>query len=340
MKVEGTPRVSILMPVWNASECLHTCLRSIVRQSETRWECIIVDDGSRDGSLEILAAAARRDPRFRIVSRPHGGIVAALCAGLDFCRAPFVARMDADDWMHRDRLTAQLALFERRPELAAVGARVRIQPRTDLTPGRRAYEAWLNGIAAEDPDALRREAFVECPIAHPTLMIRREVLVDLGYRDMGWPEDYDLVLRCLAAGHALAVHGRRLVGWRDSPGRLSRSSPTYSIDRFTACKAAHLAGSFLADSDRYTLWGYGGTGRSLRRALAEWGRRPSHIVELHPRRIGNQIHGAPVIAPEALAGLPRRPLVVSVAGAGPRERIRAALHRLGFEESIDFVCAA
>jgi glycosyltransferase involved in cell wall biosynthesis len=336
----ATPRVSILMPVWNAAHTLPACLRSIERQSEPRWECIAVDDGSSDESGAILEAAARRDPRIQVVRRPHAGIVAALGAGLEQCRAPFVARMDADDWMRRHRLAAQLALFERRPELTAIGARVRIQPRDGMTSGLRAYESWLNGIEPEDSEAVRREAFVECPIAHPTLMIRREVLARLGYRDMGWPEDYDLVLRCLSAGHDLAVHPDRLVGWRDGPGRLSRSSETYSIDRFTACKAAHLTTSFLARSDHYTLWGYGGTGRSLRRALAELGRTPSHIVELHPRRIGNRIHGAPVIEPEALRALPRQPLVVSVAGARPRGLIRAELQRLGYSEALDFVCAA
>lgn len=171
-------------------------------------------------------------------------------------------------------------------------------------------------------------------------MIRRPVLEQLGYRDMGWPEDYDLVLRGLAGGHAMAVHERRLIGWRDGPERLSRRSEKYSIDRFTACKAAHLSETFLARSERYMLWGYGGTGRSLCRALAELGKTPSHIVELHPRRIGNQIHGAPVVAPDALRTLPRDPLIVSVAGAKPRERIRSALRELGFAESIDFVCAA
>jgi len=103
-----------------------------------------------------------------------------------------------------------------------VGCRVRLFPRERLREGRRAYERWLNH--AIEPAAIRREAFVECPIAHPTLMIRREVLAAHRYRAMGWPEDYDLLLRLLADGRELAVHPRRLLGWRDSPGRLSRAA--------------------------------------------------------------------------------------------------------------------
>ena len=88
------------------------------------------------------------------------------------------------------------------------------------------------------------------------------------------------------------------------------------------------------------LWGYGGTGRALRRALSQLGRTPSHIVELHPRRLGQTIHGAPVIPPEGLRELRDIPIIASVAGSAPRAQIRAELERMRFEETRDFVCAA
>jgi hypothetical protein len=215
---------------------------------------------------------------------------------------------------------------------------VRLFPRAALRQGRRAYETWLNGVAS--PQAVRAEAFVECPIVHPTLVIAREALVALGYRDQGWPEDYDLVLRLLTRGHEIGVVPRRLLAWRDRPDRLSRTHAAYDLDRITACKAAFLADSFLAGHERYVLWGYGETGRQLRRALAHHGKTPAHIVEVHPGRLGSRIHGAPVIAPDELTTLPRRPLIASVAGAEPRGQIRAWLGARGFREPDDFVCAA
>jgi hypothetical protein len=207
-----------------------------------------------------------------------------------------------------------------------------------MSDGLRAYEAWLTSIRRASD--VQSEAFVECPLAHPTLMLRREVLADFGYRDYGWPEDYDLVLRLLGAGHELGVVAQRLLGWRDSSGRLSRTHPRYAQERFTACKAHHLCETFLARTERYILWGYGGTGRALRRALSQLGRTPSHIVELHPRRLGQTIHGAPVIAPEGLRELRDIPIIASVAGSGPRAQIRAELEGMHFEETRDFVCAA
>jgi len=336
--MQRRPRTSILLPVFDAAETLPTCLRSIQRQADPDWECVVVDDGSSDRGVAVAREFAAIDARFRLFARPHRGLVPTLVDGVEHCRGQFVARMDADDWMHRDRLAFQLAALERHPELAGVGCHVRIFPRSRLTEGRRAYESWLNNIrSAED---VAREAFVECPIAHPTLCARRDVLDRFAWRDRGWPEDYDLVLRMLEAGLDLGVVPRRLLLWRDTPGRLSRTSAAYRIERFTECKAAFLARGLLAPAPEYILWGYGETGRALQRALRAHGRRPSHIVELHPGRLGQQIQGASVVPPEALPRLPRRPIVASVAGPGPRRQIRDVLTGMGFRETVDFVCAA
>lgn len=331
------PRVSILLPIWNAAATLQSCMASIARQTFRDWECIAVDDGSTDGTSALLARAAAADPRIRRVSIPHGGLVAALNAGLPHCRAPLIARMDADDVMHRRRLEAQVAALDGDAGLDAVGCHVRIFPRAGLSDGRREYEAWLNGI--DSAAALARDAYIECPVAHPTLMMRR-TMAALGYADRQWPEDYDLVLRALNAGMRIGIAPRRLHAWRDRPERLSRTQARYSLAAFTACKAHYLASGFLSQVDRYVLWGYGSTGRALRRALAAHGKTPSHIVEVKQSRIGNVIHGATVIPPDALAAIRGVPIVASVARPGPRREVRRALEAMGFVDGRDFVCAA
>jgi cellulose synthase/poly-beta-1,6-N-acetylglucosamine synthase-like glycosyltransferase len=302
------------------------------------WECVVVDDGSRDATAALAGAVAARDPRVTVISTPRDGLVAALSTGLARCRGTYVARMDADDLMRRDRLAMQVAALDAAPDLVGVGAHVRFFPRAGMSDGLRAYERWLRSI--DSPVRVRADAFVECPIAHPTLVVRRAALAELGYRDAGWPEDYDLVLRLLAAGHEIGVVPRRLLAWRDGPTRLTRTHASYALDRLTACKASFLAGGFLAAAERYVLWGYGGTGRALARALRRHGKRPSHVVEVHEGRLGNVIQGAPVVPPAALAGLPRGRLVASVSGPQARGEIRAFLTGLGWLETTDFVCAA
>jgi glycosyltransferase involved in cell wall biosynthesis len=337
--MSGSPRpeVSILLPAYDCAATLRECLESVALQSETRFECIVVDDGSRDETREVARSFERRDARFRVVETPHTGIARTLNTGLSHCRASFIARMDADDRMHPDRIALQKRALAERPDWDLVGCHVRLFPRTRLTPGRLAYESWLNSL--ETPEQIAADAFVECPIAHPSFFARREAMSE-GYRERGWPEDYDLVLRWLAAGRKIGMVAQPLLDWRDTPERLSRNAPEYAIDRFTACKAEHLTQGFLANDPSYTLWGYGDTGRVLRRELAQRGRHPSHIVELHPGRLGQRIHGASVVSPDSLRELPREPIVVSVAGTGPRAQIREALAEMGFSEGSDFVCAA
>jgi len=331
-------RVSILLPVHNARATLGSCLTSITRQSEGAFDCVIVDDGSTDGSLELARDWASRDPRFRVVAQPRRGLVPTLQHGVSLCRAPFTARMDADDIMLRHRLRDQLALLEAEPSLSAAGCHVRLFPRQAVRDGLRQYERWLNSI--DSPQRLRREAFVECPIAHPTLFIRTAILRELDYRETGWPEDYDLILRLLEQGHTLSSMPRVLLCWRDGPARLSRVDPRYQLARFTQCRAHFLARGLLRSAERYVLWGYGSTGKALRKALLQHDKRPAVIVELHPGRLGQRIFGAEVIAPEQLRQLRDLPIVVSVAGARARGEIRGALDGMGFVELRDYLCCA
>ena len=319
------PAVSILLPARDAGATLAAALASIVRQTDPDWECVVVDDGSTDQTAALAREAVALDGRFRLVGGPraHAGIVGALTAGLKECRAPLIARMDADDLMRRDRLAVQRAALKTDPALAAVGSHVRMFPRGGLGDGARAYETWIASlVGAED---VARDAFVECPVVHPTLMIRRDALDAAGgWQDHGWPEDYDLVLRLLAAGHRIGNVPRRLLSWRDTPARLSRTHPTYAVEAFVRAKAHYLARGLLARTDRYALVGFGSTGKAIRKALLPHGKRPSVIVDLDPKRIGNRIDDADVIHFDAFHTTPD-PILLAVAHASPRTEARAAL---------------
>lgn len=329
--------MSVLLPAWNASATIAAALASVLRQTDARWECVVVDDGSTDDTAAIVERIGAADDRVHLVRTAHRGLVAALNVGLTYCRAPLIARMDADDVMHRARLAFQAEALDADSSLHAVGCHVRLFPRRTMSPRLREYEAWLNAMrSAED---ISRDRFIECPVAHPTLMMRRDVAA-LGYDDRGWPEDYDLVLRALSGGCRFGIVTKRLLAWRDRSDSHCRTSAVYHADRFTECKALYLARDFLATSATYVLWGYGDTGRTLRRALVAHGKRPSHIVEVKASRIHQRIHGASVIPIAELPALRGQRIVVSVARLSPRREIRAALAGMGFVEGVDFVCAA
>ena len=342
MSDDAEPRVSVLLPCRDAEPFLPECIASLQVQSERRFEVLALDDGSRDRTGDLLHAWAGRDSRVRLVDRGGSGIVAALRRLAREARAPLIARMDADDIARPGRLAAQLRLLADRPDIAACGTAVRYFPRPPAGSGYRRYEAWLNGLT--DAASVERDLFVECPIAHPTLMVRRAAFEAAGgYRETGGPEDYDLILRLAAAGHGLANVPEVLHEWRLGAHRLSERSARYSPDAFRHLKVSFLAGRLPPDRP-LVIWGAGRVGKAFARTWREEGGTFAGFVDLDPRKIGQTIHGAPVIRPDdlpAFAETPRRPFVLLAVGTpGARRDIRQALDAMGFEEIEDYRAVA
>ena len=338
----GGPIISVVLPVRDGEATLGAALGSLHAQTFQRFEVIVVDDGSGDGTAAIARAWAKRDGRFRVVrgreggaapdtavartaagavgpqrrpgpargpgSRAGGGaarrtapnrIVAALQRGLAEACGRYVARMDADDLCHPERLAAQLDLLERSPDLAGCGTGVRYFPESGVTPRAAEYAAWLNSMTHWDKVAAN--IFVECPLAHPTFMFRASALAEVGgYRDHGWPEDYDLLLRLWRRGRRFVSVPRVLLDWRDDPGRLSRNHDAYSLAAFRACRVHHLRKSLLRGRSGVVVWGAGPTGKRLAREFVRQGAEVLAFVEVDPRKIGQRIHGAPVVGVDAV----------------------------------------
>jgi glycosyltransferase involved in cell wall biosynthesis len=336
----GAPRVSVLMPVRNAQATLEEALASILAQTLDDLEVVALDDGSTDRSPEILETAAERDPRVRVLTRPPLGLVPALERARQAARAPLLARMDADDRAESDRLEAQAALLDADANLVLVGTHVRYFPRESLGDGALRYERWLDSL--ESPGDLDRDLWVECPLAHPTFLMRAgAVEAGGGYRDRGWPEDYDLLLRLRMAGGGLGVVPRVLHHWREGPDRLSRTDPRYSLDAFRRLKSRFLARSpLLRERDGVLIWGAGPVGKSFARALIEEGVKIRAFVDLDPRKVGQEIHGAPVVPPEGIERFRDALGLAAVGKEGARSEIRASFAAAGWVEGRDFVAVA
>jgi glycosyltransferase involved in cell wall biosynthesis len=333
----SAPAVSVLLPVRDARATLGACLDSLFAQTLDDHEVVVVDDGSVDGSAELLEERASRDPRLRALLGARRGLVSALNTGLAAVRAPLVARMDADDLSLPTRLALQKARLDADPSTHVLGSRVRLEGAR--SEGLQAYVAWQNALV--DHDAIARDRFVESPLVHPTVMMRTDALRALGgYRDFDGPEDYDLWLRAFDQGLRFAKLEDTLLIWRDSPRRLTRTDPRYSPASFQALKLEALLRGPLGGGRDVVLWGAGRVGRSWARALLSAGRRVVGFVEVDPRKIGKEVAGAPVVAVAAAGGW-RGPLHLAAVGQkGARERIRAEAYRLGLEEGRDLVAVA
>jgi len=330
------PRVSILLPVRNEARFLPDALASLFRQTFASWELVAVDDCSDDATPAILAEAARRDCRVRVMRSPGRGLVTALNAGLAACRAQLVARMDGDDISHPRRLELQVPALDADPAIGLVACSFRHFPRHLIKKGMLAYETWQNALLSHD--AILRDLFVESPFVHPGVMFRKEAVASIGgYRDMGWAEDYDLWLRLASAGIRFARLREPLLFWRDRPQRATRNLPEYTASAFRACKIHHLQSGFLKGTTDLVLAGAGVEGRAWCRALAREGFRVSLWVDVDPRKIGRTLHGAAVAGPgDVSPGMGK--MLVTVGTRGARQVVREWARRAGFCEGEDFLC--
>lgn len=185
----GGPPVTVLLPVRNGAETLAEAAQSILRQSFSSFELLIVDDGSDDATPEVIAALAA-DERVRAIRQDKLGLVAALNRGIAAARGGLVARMDADDWAHPNRLERQVAAMLRRPTVALLGTGWRVVG---------AQGVRLVVLPPETDAGLRAAMRVANAIAHPTVMMRRDAVIQVGSyrRAFVLAEDYDLWLRLL-----------------------------------------------------------------------------------------------------------------------------------------------
>jgi glycosyltransferase involved in cell wall biosynthesis len=326
------PRVSVLLPVRDEEPYLAECLESLSAQTLSDFEVIAVDDGSTDATPRILEAHARADSRFRVLRQEPAGVVAASKRARAEVRAPLVARMDADDVALPERLELQVAAIEEEG-LAAVGGRVEYFP--EPTDGMRAYAGWLNSLVTVE--TARRDLWVECPLPGPGLTVRAELM---SYRDRGWPEDYDLVLRIWEAGGRFRNVDALVHRWRDHPGRLTRTHEAFTLDAFRRCRVHFLRRTLLAEGRAGVVWGAGPTGKAFARELIAAGTAVAAFVEVDPRKVGKQIHGVPVVSVESAGDFPGSLALGAVSGAEGRARLRALAAELGLVEGEDFVAVA
>lgn len=208
------PAVSVVMAVHNGERWLAETLASLSAQTFSDFEVVVIDDGSTDDSAAILAAAAGRDARYRVVTQTNCGLVASLNRGLTEARALLVARIDADDVAEPERFARQVAFLATRPEVAAVGSAIRIIDGDGRFLRIQTYPC--------GPEAVAKAMLRGCALAHPAVMMRRAAVQTIGgYREaFRHAEDYDLWLR-LGESHALDNLPEPLLRYRRHGGSVS-----------------------------------------------------------------------------------------------------------------------
>ena len=332
------PLVSVVLPFRNAEATLDRAINSIVQQAFLDWELILVNHASDDQSAEVARRWCRKDQRLRLISDNGVGLVSALNAGLGQVNAPYVARMDADDFSYPDRLMQQYNFLSQHPNVGGVGCQVRYCSSAPPQPGMQAYVTWVNQLVGAEEIWLNQ--FVESPLVHPSVMFRTQLLRQYGvYRSGDFPEDYELWLRWLGKGVVLAKLPSTLLDWYDAPARLSRTSQRYHPDAFYRIKTNYLA-HWLQQHNPFfpdvVVWGGGRKSRQRVRWLEAHGIRIRAIIDVVP----NKTSTYPCIFYQDITPPGQYFILSYVGNRGQRDSIRHFLRQRGYVEGKHFLMVA
>lgn len=331
----SSPKVSVVLPFYNAEKTLSAALQSIADQEFFDWECVMVDNNSSDGSGDIAAGWERMDPRFRLVQEERQGVMYASNRGCDAARGAYLARMDADDVARPLRLSLQCEFLDRHSDFGAVAGLVTHVGDPETTGGFMRFVEWSNSVITYEEIYNRR--FIEAPIVNPTAMWRRETMLLFGlYRAGDFPEDYEMWLRWLDAGVKIAKVPEVILDWHDSEGRLTRTDPIYSDKAFYEIKSSYLA-KWLTENNPYhpnvAIWGASRISRRRARILEQQGVEiESYIDTKKSRQLEKKI-----VYYEDLPEAGSLFLLTYIRQMDNREKIQIFLEGRGYVEGKDYL---
>lgn len=243
------PAVSVLLPVYNAQPYLAAAIESILAQTFSDFELLILDDGSRDRSPAIAAAYAAQDSRVSLIQRENRGLVPTLNQLAGLAKGDFLARMDADDIALPDRLAHQVAFLQQHSECVCVGGAFEL-----IDPQGHAMQ--MIDLPEENASIQQKLLLGQTVINHPCALIRRSAFEQIGGYCAAMPtvEDLDLFLRLGEVG-TLANLKEPVLQYRFHPQSVSaqyaaRQKHQARLACEQAWKRRGTAGSF----DFYTPW--------------------------------------------------------------------------------------
>ena len=329
--------ITVLLPFRNAAGTLDAAIASLVAQTFSDWTLLLIYNASDDGGPAIAKGWSDRDPRIHLMNEPQVGIAHALNTGLRRATTPLIARMDADDVCHPERLARQVAFLNEHPEIGVLGTRTVFASTVEKSSGMACYVDWQNAIITPHEHYVKR--FVDAPLAHPTVMFRRE-LIELhgGYSTEPLPEDHELWLRWMDAGVRFAKLPGELLTWYDHPHRLSRIHTNYSVDAFFRTKAKWLARWMqrTLNGRPVVIAGTSGLCQARVALLEAEGVTISAYTDVRKRLVPGYVF----IPHEELPSAGKAFIVSFISQRGTGDRIAAFLSSRGWVEGVDFILAA
>lgn len=195
-------KISIIIPVYNAERFLRRCLNSVLNQSYSNWECIIVDDGSKDSSPAICDEYVKTDSRFKVIHKENGGVSRARNTGLSLVVGEWVTFVDSDDELALDALKHFIESMERYPKASVLRGGHRTVTPTAIGKDRSA-EKWI--CTESHADALKISEETWCSGFIWSTCFRKDILEGMRFdNSITWCEDHIFTYQCILKAEEIA----------------------------------------------------------------------------------------------------------------------------------------
>jgi glycosyltransferase involved in cell wall biosynthesis len=326
----NSPLVSVLLPVYNAEPYLNRCLESLLNQTLQDFEVVLVDNGSNDKTAEI--AQSYQESKLRYLRLDHPNLTEALNFGLTQCKAPIIARMDADDVSHPNRLAHQLKFLSDNPTIDLVSGLVNYKGDKQKNEGYYHYVNWTNSIVSHEDIYLSR--FQESALPHPSVMFRKQLIDRFGNYAHHVPEDFELWNRWLTQGVKMAKLDEVVLDWHDVPNRLSRTNKLYSPEAFAQVKARYFAEwykkAFSKNPPPIYVFGYSKVVRQKTNHMTKQGLKITSFLDVQETQSPNSIFY------KEIEQLSQKFVLSYVSDRIGKEKVKTYLLSIGMVEGKDF----
>jgi glycosyltransferase involved in cell wall biosynthesis len=327
-------KVSILIPVRNGEQFLTECMDSILYQTYTDWEVIIVNDHSTDSTLAMLEQYAVQDSRIKVENNRGKGIIPALQLAYSKSSGDFVTRMDADDRMSSHKIELMVSKLQEKGEgFVAVGL-VEYFSEEGIGEGYFYYQEWLNRLTLSEINF--NEIYKECVIPSPSWMMHTTDFEKMGGFDAElYPEDYELAFRMLKYEMKIASIPEIIHFWRDYQTRTSRTDSNYSDNFFLPLKMNYFFEIHRDEKRPIQLWGAGKKGKELATYLVDQ-QIEFNWATNNKNKIGKEIYGIILQSDEDISFQSNPQILVAIRNRKAADEIKKALKSKNLKPNVDF----
>ncbi|GAA4269626.1 glycosyltransferase family 2 protein [Hyunsoonleella aestuarii] len=329
------PLVSILTPFKDTELFLEECLNSIINQTYTNWELLIVDDNSSDGSYNLVENFAKQDQRIKLLINNGKGIIDALRLAFKNSNGSLITRMDSDDIMHPKKLDVLVNNLSKYGKQHIAVGQVRYFSKAGIGDGYKSYETWLNKLTETGHNY--SEVYKECVIPSPCWMIHREDLVASdAFNPNIYPEDYDLTFRFYKHKYKCIPCNKVIHFWRDYPTRSSRTDSNYAENHFINLKINNFIAIDYNENKTLVIWGAGKKGKITAKTLVEKNITFRWICD-NPNKIGRDIYGVTLEPFSKLKTIKNAQSIITVANKKAQKSIINYMNILHLKPTVDYI---